>query len=307
MFTTEFNSILDILNTFNTEEKCIKYLEQILWGGCVESPFIKDSKVYVCKNGKYKCSKSGKYFNVKTNTIFESTKISLKKWFVAIWLITSHKKGISSMQLAKDIGVTQKTAWYILQKIRSCFVVENNNELEGVIEADETFIGGKNKNRHKDKKVKNSQGRSFKDKVPVLGLLERGGKMTAIVISDTKGKTIQPLVKKYVKEGSKFISDEWWAYQGLGVIYEHEVIDHSSKEYVRLNDNTIHTNTIEGSWNILKKSVCGMYNHVAKKHLQRYVDEFVFRYNTRNNKEDYRFNLLLANSNFRVRYNDLIV
>ena len=105
---------------------------------------------------------------------------------------------------------------------------------------------------------------------------------------------------------SKFISDEWWAYQGLGTYYEHEVIDHSCNEYVRLNDNTVHTNTIEGSWNILKKSVSGMYNHVSRRHLQKYVDEFVFRYNTKNNREDYRFNLLLANSNFKIRYKDLV-
>jgi transposase-like protein len=306
MINTNIKSVLELLQTFSTEQICIEHLEQMRWGGIVVSPFDSLSRVYKCSNNKYRCKNTGKYFNVKTGSMFENTKISLKKWFLAIWLVTAHKKGISSIQLAKDINVTQKTAWFMLQRIRACFCIENNNELEGIVECDETFIGGKNKNRHKDKKVKNSQGRSFKDKTPVMGMLQRGGKMNAFVVPDTKRNSIQPLICRYVNpETTKLISDEWLGYTGLSKFYNHKIIDHSKKEYVSLQDNTVHTNNIEGSWKILKNSVSGMYNHVSRKHLQKYVDEFVYRYNLRGTSDNDKFKHLLAHSDVRTRYKDL--
>ncbi len=171
MFNQDFNSILDLLQTFSTEQDCIDYLEHLRWNGKVTSPYDKHSKVYKCKNNRYKCKNTRKLFNVKTGTMFDNTKISLQKWFLAIWLVTSHKKGISSIQLSKDISVTQKTAWFMLQRIRNCFHVENDNDLDGDVEADETYVGGKGK--------KNSQGRSLKHKSVIFGSLERGGKVNA--------------------------------------------------------------------------------------------------------------------------------
>lgn len=132
--------------------------------------------------------------------MYNSSNIPLQKWFLATWLITSHKKGISSLQLWRDIYVTQKTAWHLLHRVRACFGIENCNELEGIVEADESFYGGKNKNRHANKKVKNSQGRRFKDKTPIMGLIARNGKMTAIVTPDTKKESIQPIIKQYIQE-----------------------------------------------------------------------------------------------------------
>lgn len=306
MINTDIKSVLQLLNTFSTEEKCIEHLEQMRWGGIVVSPFDSSSPVYKCKGDRYRCKNTGKYFNVKTGSMFENTKISLRKWFLAIWLVTSHKKGISSIQLSKDIDVTQKTAWFVLQRIRACFGIENNNELEGIVECDETFIGGKNKNRHKDKKVHNSQGRSFKDKTPVMGMLQRDGKMNAFVVPDTKRISIQPLICRLVNpETTILISDEWHGYTGLNKYYDHKIIDHSKKEYVSLQDSNIHTNNIEGSWNILKKSVSGMYNHVSRKHLQKYVDEFVYRFNLRKTPDNEKFKHLLVNSDVRTKYKDL--
>lgn len=306
MFNTNIKSVFELTQIFSTEQDCINYLELLKWNKLPMSPFDETSTVYKCKNNKYRCKNTGKYFNVKTGTMFENSKIGLRKWFLIIWLVTSHKKGISSMQLARDIGVTQKTAWFMLQRIRACFGIENNNELEGIVECDETFIGGKNKNRHKDKKVPHSQGRSFKDKVPVMGMLQRGGKMNAYVVDDTKRKSIQPLICRYVNpETTILITDEWWAYKGLDKYYTHNVIDHSKKEYVSLQDNNIHTNNIEGSWNILKRSVSGMYNHVSKKHLQKYVDEFVYRFNLRKVSDQEKFRYLLSNSNIRTKYKEL--
>ena len=307
MINTNIKSVFELTQTFSSEQVCIEYLESLRWGGIVVSPFDSTSKIYKCKNNQYRCRNTGKYFNAKTGTMFENSKIGLRKWFLSIWLVTAHKKGISSLQLSKDIGVTQKTAWFLLQRIRACFGIENSNELEGIIECDETFIGGKNKNRHKDKKVPQSQGRSYKDKVPVMGMLQRGGKMNAYVVSDTKRKSIQPLIFRYVKQDNTLvISDEWWAYKGLNKYYDHNVIDHSKKEYVSLQDKSIHTNNIEGSWNILKRSVSGMYNHVSKKHLQLYVDEFVYRFNLRKVSDQEKFRYLLLHSDVRTKYHELV-
>ncbi|MCL8538928.1 IS1595 family transposase [Chryseobacterium gallinarum] len=306
MFNTNIKSVFELTQIFSTEQDCIDYLEILKWNKLPISPFDETSRVYKCKNNQYRCKNTGKYFNVKTGTMFENSKVSLRKWFMAIWLVTSHKKGISSIQLGKDIGVRQATAWFMLQRIRACFGIENNNELEGIVELDETFIGGKNKNRHKDKKVPHSQGRSFKDKVPVMGMLQRDGKMNAFVVPDTKRKSIQPFIYKYVKPTTQtIITDEWWAYNGLSKHYDHRIIDHSKKEYVSLQDNNIHTNNIEGSWNILKRSVSGMYNHVSRKHLQKYVDEFVYRFNLRKVSDQEKFRYLLSNSNVRTKYKKL--
>lgn len=307
MFTSEFKTMLDLIKAFPDEQSCIVHLEKILWYNGVVSPFDPDSKVYKCKNNRYRCKNTGKYFNVKTHSMFDNTKIELQKWFLAIWFICSYKKGISSVQLAKEIGVTQKTAWFMAQRIRACFGIENDNDLEGIVEADESFYGGKNKNRHADKKVKNSQGRSFKDKTPIVGLIERGGKMTAVVVKDTKRETIQPIIRKYVAKGSTLISDDWMGYNGIEDHVHHYSIKHADKGYKHDYDSSvIHTNFIEGAWKIMKNSLRDMYNSVSRKHLQVYVDEFVFRYNLRLWTNSERFNFLILNSGIRTKYKDLI-
>lgn len=144
----EFKSLFDIQQTFPDEQSCINHLEELRWGGLVTSPFDPTSKVYKCVKNRYRCKNTGKYFTVKTGTLFDNTKVKLQKWFIAIWLVTSYKKGITSAQLGRDIGVTQKTAWFMLQRIRKCFNVENDNHLGSGVEGDEKYIGGKNSNRH---------------------------------------------------------------------------------------------------------------------------------------------------------------
>ncbi|WP_294267859.1 IS1595 family transposase [uncultured Chryseobacterium sp.] len=305
MLNTNIKSVLELIQTFPNEESCIKYLEQIFWDGEAVSPFDIDSKVYKCKNGKYRCKNTGKYFTVKTGTMFDGTKIPLQKWFLAIWLVTSHKKGISSLQLGRDLNISQKTAWFLLQRIRVCLSIENDSELDGIVEVDETFVGGKNKNRHRDKKVANSQGRSFKDKVPVLGMLQRSGKLTCRVVDNTQRDTIQPIVKQFVKSNSILISDEWKAYRGLSSIYDHKIVDHSKKEYVNLHDRSIHSNSIEGFWGIFKRGMVGIYNHTSKKHLPLYVNEFVYRYNTRKYSDGDKFYWMVVNSGIRTKYIDI--
>ena len=302
MIAKDFNSLIDIVKAFPTEEHCIAHLEQLRWNGVVVSPFDSSSKVYKCKGNRYRCKNTGKYFNVRTNTLFDNTKIELIKWFMAIWLVTSHKKGISSLQLGRDIDVTQKTAWFMLQRIRKCFGCENNSELNNEVEIDETYIGGKNKNRHADKKVENSQGRSVKDKTPILGMVERTGKVVDRKIETTSVAHITPEVVKTVKNAMVY-TDEWVGYKQVNKIYDHLFVKHNKGEYV---NGRIYTNTIEGFWSILKRGIVGIYHFTSRKHIQKYVDEFVFRYNTRNDTENQRFNLFLQHTEHRLTYNELI-
>ena len=302
MITQDFNSILQLFEAFPTEQSCIDHLEKLRWGGYVVSHFDSTSKVYKCKDNKYRCKNTGKYFNVKTNTLFDNTKIPLRKWFAAIWLVTCHKKGVSSLQLSRDLDITQKSAWFMLQRIRNCFGIENNNDLSNTVELDETYVGGKNKNRHNDKKIENSQGRSVKDKTPVFGMIERKGKLNAKVFTDTKCETLTKEVVKFVKDTLVY-TDEWWGYNSIKKLIKHSIVNHKCKEYVR---GDVYTNTIEGFWSLLKRGIIGIYHFISKQHLQRYVDEFVFRYNTRNYSSCGRFNLLLQNTEHRLTYNELI-
>lgn len=303
MINTNFKSILELIKAFPNEQTCIDHLEALRWNNNVVSPFDETSKVYNCKGNKYKCKNTGKYFNVKTATLFDNTKVELQKWFLAIWLVTSHKKGISSIQLSKDIDVTQKTAWFMLQRIRKCFGIENENELDNTVEADETYVGGKNKNRHNDKKVKNSQGRSSKDKTPVVGMIERNGKLNARKVENVKSETLTREIIRNVKESATLYTDEWLGYKGVSRIYDHAIVKHNQGQYV---NGRVHTNTIEGFWSLLKRGIIGIYHFTSKKHLQMYVDEFVFRYNTRNFTEANRFNTLLLNLTNRITYKELI-
>ena len=303
MESKEIKSIIELIQKFPTEDECYALLEKIRWNGNVVSPYDKTSKVYKCKGHNYRCRKTGKYFNVKTNTMFEASNIKLQKWFLAIWVITSHKKGISSLQLSRDINVTQKTAWFMLQRIRKCFGIENNCILDNDVEIDETYVGGKNKNRHTHKKVKNSQGRSMKDKVAVLGMVERNGKLIAKIVPDVQAPTLTKEIRKNVKESANIYTDEWLGYNEIHKYYNHSIVKHCEKEFV---NGSAYTNNIECFWGILKRGILGIYHFTSKKHLQIYLDEFVFRYNTRYMTEQNKFETLLSNMTVRTKYKELI-
>ena len=192
----------------------------------------------------------------------------------------------------------------MLGRIRLAFQVKpTGNKMDGLVQADESFFGGKNKNRHADKKVFESQGRSVKDKTPVLGMIQTGGKLHTQVIPDTKAKTIKPIIEKLVTEGSIVVTDEWLGYTGLEKKYAHIVINHKNDEYVR---GAFHTNNIENFWSLLKRGIYGIYHQVSPKHLHRYCDEFAYRFNARKITDCKRFDISLKSADRRLTYKELI-
>lgn len=303
MINTEFNSILDLLKAFPDEQSCIDHLELLRWNGEVVSPFDSTSKVYDCKGNRYKCKNTGKYFNVKTSTLFDNTKIKLQKWFLAIYLVTSHKKGISSIQLGKDIGVTQKTAWFMLQRIRACFGQDDNEPMSGDVQVDETYVGGKLSNMHSSKKDKMSKGSGNVHKVPVIGIMNEE-KVVVKQISKADKATILPILNDKVSKEATIVTDNFGVYNGLHKTYKaHVVVAHSKGTYVWENYST---NALEGFWSLFKRSIIGIYHHVTPKHIQKYIDESVYRYNTRLMSEAERMNLLFSKLETRTTYKELI-
>lgn len=285
-------NITTIYKKFPTKESCIEHMEKVRWDGKPECPYCVSKRITKYKDGKrYHCNSCNTSFSVTVSTIFHDTKLDLQVWFVAISLVLNAKKGISSRQLARDLGVNPNTGWYMQVRIRKA-LQEYGELLSGIVEADETFMGGKNKNRHYNKKIKNAQGRSTKDKTPVIGVLERGGKVIAEKAKNTQSKTLKKFIKSKVEKGSTMMTDEWGGYNGLDKKgYDHERVDHGADKYVVGN---AHTNTIEGFWSLLKRGMVGQYHHVTEKWLNSYIAEFCFRYNERKNEDVFELVLMKA-------------
>ena len=299
-----FHTLLQMMDTLHTEEDCRVYLENVRWNGkpiCPHCGSISENHYKLTQNGEfkglYKCRDCGKRFTVRQGTMFEGSNLPLKKWFYAIYLFLSHKRGISSCQLAKDIGVTQKTAWFMLHRIRHN-VRDDDADFNDMTQVDETYVGGKTQRN------RGGQGRSTKQKTPVMGLLS-DGKVYARVIKNASSKVLLGIIDELVRKGSTVITDKWKGYNKVKERYIHEVVEHNLKEYV--NVDGFHTNSIEGFWSQLKRGIIGIYFFVSPKHLQNYCKEFVFRYNTRKQSDADRFNEFLGSFTERLYYGELLM
>jgi len=247
----KFDSLFDLFEAFPDEQSCIDHLKAIRWRDGAFCPHCGGTKVYEFSDRKtFKCGDCRQRFSIKVGTIFQDTKLPLRKWFMAIWLITSHKKGIASTQLADDLKITQKTAWFVLHRLRHAARTKSfNAPLNGTVESDETFVGGKEKNKHAHKRVEGAKG--GKGKSVVFGMLERDGDLRAGVIGDLKAKMIQRVIRQHVTLGATVMTDEHPSYVGLDEGYHHRAVNHSAGEFVR--HYTIHTNGIESVWALLRR------------------------------------------------------
>ena len=271
-------STFELFNLIPNAETARVYLESRLWPYGVTCPTCAGKeRVTVRKGGVYRCNKCGLDFTVRTGTIFERSHVPLHKWIYAMYLVVTARKGISSLQLAKEIGITQKSAWFLLQRLREA-CGGKLEKLSGIVEVDETFVGGKERNKHAKKKLR--AGRGAVGKTVVVGLRERGGRTIAMKVKNTDKVTLQAAVRGNVAPGSIIMTDEALGYVGLdGVAYEHYAVQHSAGEY---EWSGVHTNGIESVWALLKRGIYGTYHQVSAKHLDRYVDEVAFRLNAGN-------------------------
>lgn len=300
-----FKNILDFQKEFSSEEKCRDYLEAQRWNGTPACPFCGSLNVCRFSNGKiFKCREKQcrQKFSVLVGTIYQNTKIPLTKWFLATYILSVHSKGISSLQLANWLGVTQKTAWHLNHRIRVMLTDKAPELLEGIVEVDETYVGGSLKNIHAKKKEKLN---GLDNKTMVFGAIQRQGKVRVKVIPQTNIENIQNAINEFVVPESFMVSDEHHAYNKVGQQYQHRKVNHKAKEYVRKEDILVHTNNIEGYWNILKKQIDGIHHSVSPKHLQRYCNESAFRFNSRELLQDERFAVALANCQGELQYKQL--
>jgi transposase-like protein len=295
------HTLIEAIRYHSDLDICTEYVAKLRWPngpvcpscGCVEYSYLTTRRLWKCKACK-------RQYSVKVGTIFEDSPLGLDKWLPAIWLVANSKNGISSHELGRSLGVTQKSAWFMLHRIRLAMQTESFL-LAGEVEVDETFIGGKARNMHKSVRERKgmSKGGGSMDKTVVLGMVERGGRVRAEVVPDAKGDTLKPRVEKAVAPGSVLYTDQWGGYHGLDAVYSHETVDHV-KRYV---DGRVHTNGIENFWSLLKRGLHGTYVSVEPFHLFRYLDERVFTFNLRDHSDYGRFEAVLgAASGRRLTY-----
>lgn len=308
----QFKNIMDLLKVFSSEEICHNFLKDVLWGKKENGKRAKISCPRCGSNHinefadfkRNRCYDCKKTFSVRVGTIFDDSKIELQKWFMAIYLLNSTKKGIPSTQLAKEIDVTQKTAWFMLQRIREACQDESFDlPFDGITEIDEAYLGGKEGNKHAHKKGK-------VDKTPVLGFINRDTKKAkAMKIPSAKGYDLQEQIYKHTKEGSFLVTDSYSAYDVLSWNYNHESVKHSAGEYVKLKSRVafkIHTNSIEGFWSMVKRGIYGVYHWASAKHINKYLNEYSRKYNTKELTNSERFYNFFWNINHKITYKQLI-
>jgi transposase-like protein len=303
-------TLLEAVKFFSDYENCRKFMVEARWpDGIVRCPICNsDNVTYMVNTRRWKCY--GKHprpqFTLKVGTVFEDSPIPLEKWLPTLWLIVNCKNGISSYEVARGLGVTQKTAWFMLHRLRLAMRSGEFGKMRGEVEVDETFIGGKAQNMHEDKRKKEIKGRGAMGKAAVLGLLRRGGEVRAQVVPDRRKHTLEAMVHGNIAPNSVVYTDALPSYEDLDNEYIHQVVDHAV-EYVR---GRVHTNGLENFWSLLKRGIKGTYVSVEPFHLEGYLDEQTFRYNNRDNEEvgdPGRFRAALAQIvGKRLTYDELI-
>ena len=303
---TQPTTLQEAVIYFSDPDRCLAYAVSRRWPNGVACPtcgstdvrFISTRRLWECKTKHPR-----KQFSFKVGTIFEDSPLGLDKWFIAIWMEANCKNGISSYEVARAIGVTQKSAWHMLHRIRLAMKTKSFKKFSGEVECDESFIGGKARNMHASKRARRITGTGGKDKTAVLGFLERGGNVQAKVIDGRGKQVLQPEVKKAVLAGSTLYTDALKSYRGLDAEYVHHVIDHA----VSYVEGRVHTNGIENFWSLLKRTLSGTYISVEPFHLSRYLDEQAFRFNNRKDMDDGdRFNVVAGQvTGKRLTYKEL--
>lgn len=288
-------NLIELSAKYNTHLKCVKHLEKVRWNNkpvcpkCSKPTTITSRKGF--KTPRYHCNGCNKDFTVLSDTIFEGSKLTLNKWFLLIALMLNARKGISSLQLSRDLKVTYKTAWYSAMRVR-CAMIDNTDMLEGIVEMDEVYIGGKPRKRNVNDNVPDIGNLSFEkpkrgrgtSKTAVVGIVERTGKKRVVtqVKDSLTGRELLAMLKKYVKtDEATLMTDDFRGYKALDKEIERYSVNHSKKEYARGN---VHTNTIEGFWSIIKNGIRGQYHVLSKKYLPFYLAEFTYKYNHRLDK-----------------------
>jgi transposase-like protein len=276
----EPKSLQEAVVYFADLDNCQSYLMERRWPNGVVCPTCGSQNVrYLAKQRRWECKAkhAKKQFSIKVGTIFEDSPIGLDKWLCAVWMITACKNGVSSWELHRALGVTQKSAWFMLHRVRLGLQNNDGTKLSGEVEVDESFIGGKARNMHAAKKAEKMVAGSNKGKTIAFAMVERGGKVKTAVVERRRKKELQGMIREHIQAGSAIFSDELLSYEGLNEDYKHAVINHAV-EYARGN---VHTNHAENFWSLVKRQIHGTYVNVEPYHLFRYLDEQSFRYNNR--------------------------
>lgn len=289
-------NLVQLVEEFADEKKCRKYLQGLRWADAIKCPRCQSEKIsHVLKRDQFDCDSCRYQFSVTAGTIFNDSHLPLWKWMIAVYLMMESKKGISANQMKRTLNISYKTAWYLCHRIRKAIEeVRVKPHLNGIVEVDETYVGGKYDKRRK---------RGPWEKQAVIGLLERDGNFEARTIPTASKQVLTGIVRDRVTKGAKVFTDQLAAYKSLDKTHKHEAVNHSKEEWVR---GQVHTNSVENAWSLFKRSIVGSYHKLSTKHMDAYLDEFEWRFNNRENPFLFRDTLIRLLNSPKMELKELI-